>query len=136
MVERISVCPDGDNVPSGADDVPSVNNENVAGRTGDTAPYFDNEMVTYVCADGYRTVPASTPIIATCTAGSDPANPGVWTGPANADTVCQPSKMLYIFLLLHLIFAKRAQNHNESSIDCRGFRLNKIVMSNNLCFTQ
>ena len=77
--------------------MPSVNNENVAGRTGDTVPYFDGESITYVCADGFGTVPALTPIIATCTAGTNPANPGVWTGPANADTVCKPGKNYILF---------------------------------------
>ena len=116
--------------------MPSVDNENEAGRTGIKEDYFNDDKITYVCADRYRTVPALTPIVATCIAGTDPANPGVWSGPANADTVCKPGKNYIFFLLLHLIFAKRAQNHNESSIDCRGFRLNKIVMSNNLCCTQ
>ena len=125
------------NTPTDMDIEPSVNNENKAGRSGDTAPYFDDETITYVCADGFGTVPALTPIIATCdTAGMNPAIPGGWTGPANADTVCKPGKNYIFFLLLHLIFAKRAQNRIESCIDCRGFRLNKIVMSNNLCFTQ
>ena len=121
MVERISVCPDGDNVPSGPDDVPSVNNENVAGRTGIKEDYFNDDKITYVCADGYRTVPASTPIIATCTAGSDPANPGVWTGPANADTVCQPGKMLYIFLLLHLFLQSEHKTTMKAASIAEGF---------------
>ena len=83
MVERISVCP--------AYAVPSVGNENVAGRTGDTAPYFANEEVTYACATGYRTVPASTSIVATCT------TPPTWTPPANAATACQPGKKAVLF---------------------------------------
>ena len=87
-------------MPSGADDVPSVDNENVAGRTGikDPPSYFDGNEITYVCADGFRTVPALTPIVATCiAAGMDPANPGVWSGPANADTVCKPGKNFIFF---------------------------------------
>ena len=71
--------------------VPSVDNENVAGRTGDAAPYFANTAVTYECATGYRTVPASTPIVASCT------SPPTWTPPANAATACQPGKTLYYF---------------------------------------
>ena len=105
--------------------VPSVDNENVAGRTGATAPYFANAEVTYECATGYTSSVAS--IVATCT------TPPTWTPPANADTVCRPGKT-YFFITSH--FAKRAQNHNESCIDCRGFRLNKIVISNNLYISQ
>ena len=71
--------------------VPSVDNQNVAGRTGATAPYFVNEEVTYECATGYRTVPALTPIVASCT------SPPTWTPPANAATACQPGKKLYYF---------------------------------------
>ena len=81
MDERISGCP--------ATAVPSVSNENVAGRTGDTAPYFANEEVTYVCATGYTSSVAS--IVATCT------TPPTWTPSANADTVCRPGKTLYFF---------------------------------------
>ena len=71
---------------------PSVDNENVAGRTGDMAPYFMGETITYVCADGFRTVPALTPIVASCT------SPPTWTPPANAATACQPGKTLYYFV--------------------------------------
>ena len=68
--------------------MPSVDNENVAGRTGDAAPYFAGEEVTYECATGYRTVPASILIVASCT------TPPTWTSPT---TVCQPGKTLYYF---------------------------------------
>ena len=71
--------------------MPSVDNENVAGRTGGTAPYFASEVVTYACDTGYRSVPATAPIVASCT------TPPTWTPPANAATACQPGKTLYYF---------------------------------------
>ena len=71
--------------------VPSVDNENEAGRTGDSAPYFVNEMVTYACNTGYT--PSTSSIVASCTTGIPPT----WTAPANADTVCRPGKTLYYF---------------------------------------
>ena len=70
--------------------MPSVDNENVAGRTGDTAPYFANTEVTYECATGYTSSVAS--IVASCT------SPPTWTPPANVATVCRPGKTLYYFV--------------------------------------
>ena len=76
--------------------VPSVDNENVAGRTGDAAPYFANTAVTYECATGYT--PSATPIVASCT------TPPTWAGPANADTVCRPGKTY--FFNYYILFCK------------------------------
>ena len=89
MHERISVFP--------ANAVPFVSNENLAGRTGDTAPYFANKVVTYACVTGY--IPFAPSIEATCTAGTPPK----WTGPANADTVCRPGKTYFFYYYISFL---------------------------------
>ena len=94
--------------------MPSVSNAYVAERTGATAPYFVNDVVTYVCATGYATTSAS-PIKATCTAGINFGGFPKWTPPTDADSVCKPGKTY--FFIISSAFAKRAQNYNEKLPD-------------------
>ena len=65
----VSVCPDP---------APSINNGDI--DSGDTAPYFINEVITYTCNDGFMS--ESSPIINTCQVGSGP-NDLMWSTPSS-----------------------------------------------------
>ena len=95
--------------------MPSVGNEKVAGRTGATAPYFPNEVVTYACASGYTSSVSS--IEATCTIGTPP----MWTGPVNADTVCRPGKTLYYFYYYISFLQNEHKTIIKAALTAEGF---------------
>ena len=90
------------------DAVPSVSNENEAGRSGATAPYFINDTVTYVCATGYT--PSAFPIQATCVAGVNPGDPPIWIPPTDADIVCRPGKTYFLYYYISFLQSEHKTN--------------------------
>ena len=87
---RFLVCPDG----------PFYTNADMMGLNDDTAPYFENEMITHVCRDTFAPNPSSADLTCTCNVNNEGASPTASWSCDHTDEVCAASKYQHFKTLI------------------------------------